>query len=184
MSVWRLIYVFWAQGSIIRCAESTWCTQTRVYSARGKYIVRHRTSREASLRHSSGWGTWSVSPQYRDLRTRDLNRPSEKIPRAPTWRWGECTLLKTLMELIFNLSGEFRWSPNGPVSQIHSSHLHVGAPGNADLSRSVQMLKRESRVRKTTGRYCTYLFLVFLLTYCITYTVYAISNVYYFTNGC
>ena len=24
---------------------------------------------------------------------------------------------------------EFRWSPEGPVSQIHSPHLHVGAPG-------------------------------------------------------
>ena len=28
---------------------------------------------------------------------------------------------KTLMELIFNSCGEFRWSPEGPVSQIHSS---------------------------------------------------------------
>ena len=36
---------------------------------------------------------------------------------------------KTLMELIFNACGEFRWSPEGPVSQIHSSNLHVGAPG-------------------------------------------------------
>ena len=48
-------------------------TQTRVYSARGKHIVRHWTTREASLRHSSGWGTWSVSPQYSDLRTRVLH---------------------------------------------------------------------------------------------------------------
>ena len=66
--------VFWAQRSTARCAVSTRCTQTRVYSARGKYIVRHWTSREASLCHSSGWGTWSVSPQYRDLRTRALYR--------------------------------------------------------------------------------------------------------------
>ena len=36
---------------------------------------------------------------------------------------------KTLMELIFKPCGEFRWSPEGPVSQIHSTHLHVGAPG-------------------------------------------------------
>ena len=36
---------------------------------------------------------------------------------------------ETLMELIFNPSGEFRWSPEGPVSQIHSPHLLVGAPG-------------------------------------------------------
>ena len=40
----------------------------------GKYIVRHWTSREALLRDSSGCGTWSVSPQYRDLRTRDLDK--------------------------------------------------------------------------------------------------------------
>ena len=25
--------------------------------------------------------------------------------------------------------GEFRWSPEGPVSQIHSPHLLVGDPG-------------------------------------------------------
>ena len=32
----------------------------------------------------------------------------------------------------------------GPVSRIHSPHLHVGAPGIfSDLLRSVQMLKRE-----------------------------------------
>ena len=66
-------YVFWAQKSTARCADSTRCTQTRVYSARGKYIVRHWTSREASLLRSSGWGTWSVAPQYRDLRTRALD---------------------------------------------------------------------------------------------------------------
>ena len=48
------------------------------------------------------------------------------------------------MELIFNLRGEFWWSPEGPVSQIHSPHLHVGAPGIfSDLLKSVQMLKRE-----------------------------------------
>ena len=51
---------------------------------------------------------------------------------------------KTLMELIFNPCGEFRWSPEGPVSQIHSPHLHVSAPGIfSDLLRSIQMLKRE-----------------------------------------
>ena len=36
---------------------------------------------------------------------------------------------KTLMELIFNPCGEFWLSPEGPVSQIHSPHLLVGAPG-------------------------------------------------------
>ena len=50
----------------------------------------------------------------------------------------------TLMELIFNPCGEFRWSPEDPVSQIHSPHLQVGAPGIfSDLLRSVQALKRE-----------------------------------------
>ena len=49
-----------------------------------------------------------------------------------------------LMELIFNPCGEFWWSPESPVSHIHSPHLHVGAPGIfSDLSRWVQMLKRE-----------------------------------------
>ena len=48
------------------------------------------------------------------------------------------------MELIFNPYGEFWRSLEGPVSQIHSPHLHAGTPGNfSDLLRSVQMLKRE-----------------------------------------
>ena len=53
-------------------------------------------------------------------------------------------LSKTLMELIFNSCGEFRWSPEGSVSQIYSPHLHVGAPGIFwDLLRFVQMRKRK-----------------------------------------
>ena len=48
------------------------------------------------------------------------------------------------MELIFNPCGEFWWSPEGPVSQIHSLHLLVGATGIfSDLLRSVKILKRE-----------------------------------------
>ena len=51
---------------------------------------------------------------------------------------------KTLMELMFNPYGEFRWSPEGSVSQIHYPDLQVGAPRTfSDLLRSVQMLKRE-----------------------------------------
>ena len=42
---------------------------------------------------------------------------------------GSLILSKTLMELIFNPCGEFWWSSEGPVSQIHSPHLHVGASG-------------------------------------------------------
>ena len=37
-------------------------------------------------------------------------------------------LVKIQMELIFNPCGEFRWSPEGPVSQIHYPHLQVGVP--------------------------------------------------------
>ena len=66
---------------------------------------------------------------------------------------------KTLMELIFNPCAEFRWSPEDPVSQIHSPQLHVAAPGIfSDLLRFVQMLKREW-VRKT-GSNRTYLSIV------------------------
>ena len=58
---------------------------------------------------------------------------------------------KTLMELMFNPCGKFRWNMEGPVNQIHSPHLLVGAPGIfLDLLRSVQMLKREW-VQKATG---------------------------------
>ena len=57
---------------------------------------------------------------------------------------GSLIWLKTLMELIFNTCGEFRWSPDGPVNQIHSPHLDDGAPGIfSDLLRFVQLLKRE-----------------------------------------
>ena len=64
---------------------------------------------------------------------------------------------QSLMELILNPCGEFWWSPESPVSQIHSPHLHVGAPGIfSHLLRSVKILKRESGIRKATGSYCTY----------------------------
>ena len=36
---------------------------------------------------------------------------------------------KILMQLIFNPCGEFRWSPECPVSQIYSPRLHAGVPG-------------------------------------------------------
>ena len=64
------------------------------------------------------------------------------------WRvigiYGSLIWSKPPKELIYNPCGEFRCSPEGPVSQIHSLHLHVGAPGIFwDLLRTVQMLKRE-----------------------------------------
>ena len=67
---------------------------------------------------------------------------------------------KTLMELIFNPCGEFRLNPEGPVSQILSPCLHVGAPGIIYLLTSIQILKRESGVRKASGSYRTYSSLV------------------------
>ena len=108
-----LIYVLWAQRSTARCADNTRCTQTRVYSARGKYIVRHWTNREASLRHSSGWGIWSVSPQYRDLRTRELG------------------LLANVSEMRWTLSSDVRdrrtpfLLTTGPVSRNAAFHTLI-----------------------------------------------------------
>ena len=74
-------------------------------------------------------------------------------PVAPSQGWrgrrpigvsGSLILSKTLMELTFNPCGKFRWSLEGPVSQIHSPHLHAGVPGIFSyLLRTVQMLKRE-----------------------------------------
>ena len=54
--------------------------------------------------------------------------------------------------LIFNPCTEFRLRQEVPVSQIHSPHLHVGAPRIfTDLLRSVQMIKRDNGVQKATG---------------------------------
>ena len=60
------------------------------------------------------------------------------------WEFRLSDLVKTLMELVFNPCGDYRWNPVGPVNQIHSPHLLVSAPGIfSDLLRSVQILKRE-----------------------------------------
>ena len=51
---------------------------------------------------------------------------------------------KTLMKLIFNPCGEFRWSSEGPVNQIHFPQPPRWGPWDLFRSlRSVQMLKRE-----------------------------------------
>ena len=60
------------------------------------------------------------------------------------WDFRISVLDKNPMELIFNTCGEFRWSPEGPVSQIHYPHLHLGVPGIFSvILMSVPMLKRE-----------------------------------------
>ena len=67
----------------------------------------------------------------------NVGRRAIGISGSPIWS-------KTLMELIFNPCSEFRWSPEGPVIQIHSPRLLVGAPGiYSDLLRFVQILKWE-----------------------------------------
>ena len=80
---------------------------------------------------------------------------------------GSLIWVKILMELIFNLCGKFQWSSVGPISQIHSPHLHIGAPVIfSDFLRSVELLKRESVwVRKATGSYRTYSSLVKVQTW-------------------
>ena len=64
------------------------------------------------------------------------------------WAFGICDLVENLNGTdIFNPRGEFRWIPEGPVSQIQSPHLHVGTPRIiSDLLKPVQMLKRQSGV--------------------------------------
>ena len=45
------------------------------------------------------------------------------------WDFRISDLVKNPDETEFNPCGEFRCTPEGPVSQIHSPHLHIGAPG-------------------------------------------------------
>ena len=71
-----------------------------------------------------------------------------RISRSLIWS-------KTMTELIFNHCGEFWWSPEGPVSQIHSPHLHAGAPGIF-----YSLFRWDSGVQKAMGSYCIYSSLV------------------------
>ena len=64
--------------------------------------------------------------------------------RRVIWISGSLIWSKTLLVLIFNPCGEFRWNPEDPDIQIHSPHLLFGVPGIfSDLLRSFQMLKRD-----------------------------------------
>ena len=82
----------------------------------------------------------SITPQT--LRTNLLNTLLIIWRRRMIGIFGSLIWSKILMQVIYNTCGEFWWSPEGPVSQIHSPHLHVDAPGIfSDLLRSVQMLK-------------------------------------------
>ena len=60
------------------------------------------------------------------------------------WDFRISDLVKNPVGADINPYGEFRWSPEGPVSQIHSPRLRAGSPGIfPSFLRSVQMLKRE-----------------------------------------
>ena len=59
------------------------------------------------------------------------------------WDFRISNLVKNLMELIFNSCDEFRWNPEGPVSQILSSSPGCSPGIFSDVSRFVQMLNRE-----------------------------------------
>ena len=63
---------------------------------------------------------------------------------------------KTLKELIFNPCGEFRWSPDGPISQIHSLTSSLVPLGSFKVCSDA----KESGVRKATGSYRSYASLV------------------------
>ena len=59
------------------------------------------------------------------------------------WDFRISDLVKNPDGTDFNPCCEFRWSPEGPVSQIYSPLLHAGAPGIfSDLLRFVHMLKK------------------------------------------
>ena len=60
------------------------------------------------------------------------------------------------MELIFDPCGEFRWSPEDSVGQIHFPLLHVGAPGSFQIFYGLFRCQRESGVRKQREGYRTY----------------------------
>ena len=76
---------------------------------------------------------WIVAWEYSCLAVEGwLGFPDLWSGQKPWWNW------------YLTPCGEFRWSPEGAVSQIHSPRLFVGAPGIfSDLLRFVQMLKRE-----------------------------------------
>ena len=56
---------------------------------------------------------------------------------------------ETLMGLIFNPCGEFRLSPEDPVSQIYSPHLHAGAP---EIYQNLFKCQRESGGDESNGK--------------------------------
>ena len=131
-------------------------------------IARSNSARSA--RHIAGLSQRShCRPTYRNSDWRSLSKKkyftcSHEMFRSSTITRGRRVIgisgsliwSKTLMELIFNPCREFRWSPQGPVSQIHSPHLYVDAPGIfSHILRSVKMLKRDWGA-KATGSYRTY----------------------------
>ena len=97
------------------------------------YILRYK-----NLENTEFEVNWSIS-------FRDINFNMRIQGGKGDWDLESLIWSKTLLELIINpLWWISVWSPEGPVSQIHSPHLHTGAPGIfSDHLKSVQMLKRE-----------------------------------------
>ena len=51
------------------------------------------------------------------------------LPTSQALHLHHLAIHRSLLGLIFKHCGEFWWSLEGPVSQLHSPHLHVGVPG-------------------------------------------------------
>ena len=78
---------------------------------------------------------------------------------------------KTLMELIFNSCGEFWWSPEGPVSQIHSPYLYVVPLGSFQICSDATERVRCGKQREVTSPIQS---LVKLQPWCLLFTVKAL----------
>ena len=113
-------------------------TQTSVYSARTKYIVRHWTSREGPLRHSSGWGTEAFSPLVawfahqcpilKSVNNEDAGRPRLSHLHRSWWnKWNE--MIEMDVEKWWNeiCSGGKRNKPRENLTRPrfvhHESHI-------------------------------------------------------------
>ena len=84
-------------------------------------------------------GEWGVESNDKLLHL-FIGRTTALVPEVVVI---DLPLGRTLWWYIWNPCAEFRWSPEDPVSQIHTPHHHTDAPGIfSDLLRSVQMLKR------------------------------------------
>ena len=129
-----------AASAVIDIKKSLWRRMMR-WRRRRKCWWRRRSVRRKMERRGRGGGGQGGEGRWR--RRRLLLSCSEGR-RGVIRISGSVICSETLMELIFNPCSEFRWSPEGPFSQIHSPHLHAELHGIiSDLLMSVQILKRK-----------------------------------------